>query len=88
MGNINAFFEKAGFVRVGTTRNKSDSRPAYSALYGARDHRHGQKRLVTHETYQKSRFAQPVYYVCDNRKRRVRSIRQTTCRRKKQSEHQ
>ncbi len=67
MGNVNPFFEKAGFVRVGITKSKTQSRAGHSAIYGGRRKRHGKKTLITKETNEKSRYAQPVYYVFDNR---------------------
>ena len=63
MGRFNAFFEKAGFVRVGSTSAGSVSREAHSALYGTRRN----KRLLSRETHRKSQFAEPVYYIFDNR---------------------
>lgn len=66
MGQINPFFERAGFVRVGTTRPKSRSRRSHSTIYGG-NRKDGEKGLVTEETFRKSRFAEPVYYVFDNR---------------------
>jgi len=67
MGHINPFFEKAGFVRVGVSRNRAHSREGHSALYGGRRGKGNRKRLLTRETNEKSRYAQPVYYVFDNR---------------------
>ena len=67
MGHMNPFFEKAGFVRVGVTAAKSHSREEHSAIYGGGIDRHGRKRLLTQETNEKSRYAQPVYYIFDNR---------------------
>ncbi|MFQ5735021.1 MAG: hypothetical protein ACE5KM_24065 [Planctomycetaceae bacterium] len=67
MGHMHPFFEKAGFVRVGVSRNRSSSREQHSALYGGGRTKRGKRRLVTRETNEKSRFAQPVYYVFDNR---------------------
>ncbi len=64
---MNPFFEKAGFVRVGVTRTKSNSIEGHSAIYGNRPGKHGKKRLISKETYEKSRYAEPVYYVFDNR---------------------
>jgi ABC-type ATPase with predicted acetyltransferase domain len=64
MGHVNPVFEKAGFVRVDTTGAKGRTRRKHSALYG------GKRRnasLIGEETYRKSRYAQPVYYVFDNR---------------------
>ncbi len=66
MGHVNPFFEKAGFVRAGVSRPQSRSRESHSMIYGGR-RRHAGEGLVTEETYRKSRFARPVYYVFDNR---------------------
>lgn len=70
MGRINPFFEKAGFVRVPggepapvATRSRRDQ----SRLYGGR-HRHGAKALVSQETFEKSRYSRPAYFVFDNRR--------------------
>ncbi len=67
MGNVNPFFERAGFVRVGITKSKTQSREGHSAIYGGRRKQHGKTPLISEETHQKSRYAQPVYYVFDNR---------------------
>lgn len=66
MGHVNPFFEKAGFVRVGVSSPKNHDRRAHSALYGGK-RRHATRALITAETFEKSRYAQPVYYVFDNR---------------------
>lgn len=66
MGQVNPFFERAGFVRVGTTRARRQSRASHSMIYGGR-RQHGGQGLVTEETHRKSRYARPVYYVFDNR---------------------
>ena len=68
MGHINPFFEKAGFTRVGVTRSASRSIEGHSAIWGCGSRKHGQKRLVSKETFEKSRYSEPVYYVFDNRK--------------------
>jgi len=60
MGQANPFFERAGFVRVGTIR-KSKKSGRHGAYAG--------KGTVSHETLAKSRFSEPVYYVFDNRAR-------------------
>lgn len=66
MGHINPVFEKAGFKRVGKTKTARRSRRRHSALYGKH---HGQKEnLLSQETSEKSRYAEPVYYIFDNRK--------------------
>lgn len=73
MGHINPFFERAGFLRVGVSGSHRDSRAGHSrvghsSIYGGGAKRHGRKRrLITKETNEKSRFAQPVYYIFDNR---------------------
>ena len=64
MGHLNPFFEKAGFVRVGVTQSKNQSRTGHSAIYGG--NRNGQTK-ISRETHEKSRHSQPVYYVFDNR---------------------
>jgi GNAT superfamily N-acetyltransferase len=63
MGHLNPFFEKAGFHRVGVIRKDGQgySRQDYGRMFG---NRRGQ---ITEETVRKSRFAEPVYYVFDNR---------------------
>jgi GNAT superfamily N-acetyltransferase len=68
MGHINPFFEAAGFTRVGVCRPTARSRRDHSALYGGK-RRHARQGLVTEETFEKSRYASPVYYVFDNRER-------------------
>jgi GNAT superfamily N-acetyltransferase len=68
MGHVNPFFERAGFVRVGTTRVRHRSRLTHSQIYGG-GRKHGGSGLVTAETHRKSRYARPVYYVFDNRER-------------------
>ncbi len=55
MGQINPFFEQAGFTRVGTIRKTRNSR---QAAYGKR---------VSAETQSKNANSEPVYYVFDNR---------------------
>lgn len=55
MGQINPFFEHAGFARVGTIRKTRDSR---QGAYGKR---------VSAEKQTKSANSEPVYYVFDNR---------------------
>ncbi len=67
MGNINPFFERAGFVRIGKTTRKNQSRIGHSAIYG--HHRQSaKKRMVSKETHRKSRYSEPVYFVFDNRR--------------------
>ena len=67
MGHFHPFFERAGFTRIGTGPGRPSSRRGHSALYGTRRGRRGRKRLVSKETFEKSRFAEPVYYIFDNR---------------------
>ncbi len=66
MGRINPFFESAGFQRVGVITVESESRETHSRIFGGR--RHGAQALVTEETFLKSRYASPVYYILDNRR--------------------
>ncbi len=75
MGHINPFFEHAGFVRVGSSRPQRRSRTAHSAIYGG-NRQDASRGLVSEETYQKSRYAEPVYYVFDNREnaKKVRQV--------------
>lgn len=63
MGRINPFFERAGFVRVGTVGRGNQSRKGHTGIYGNRN-----QRLVSTETHAKSRHANPIYYVFDNRR--------------------
>lgn len=56
MGRANPFFERAGFVRVGTIRHSGGRHGAYGGRVSA-------------ESLHKSRHAEPVYYVFDNRSR-------------------
>ncbi len=70
MGHLNPFFEKAGFVRVGVTQSKNQSRRGHSAIYGG--NRNGQTK-ISQETHEKSRHAQPVYYIFDNRPEATRA---------------
>jgi hypothetical protein len=67
MGQVNPFFERAGFVRVGVIRKNEGKarRGAYGAIYGGKEVR------VSAETAAKSRFSEPVYYVFDNRDREL-----------------
>ncbi|MCA8996785.1 MAG: hypothetical protein KDA80_07365 [Planctomycetaceae bacterium] len=67
MGHYNPFFERAGFLRIGCSTPRERSRESHSSLYGSR-RRHGhQKALLSQETFEKSRFSHPVYYIYDNR---------------------
>jgi uncharacterized protein len=65
MGHLNPFFEKAGFQRVGVIRKNGRglTPEAYGRIYGSRGG-------ITSETVRKSRYAEPVYYVFDNRAQR------------------
>ena len=72
MGWANPFFERAGFVRVGPTRAKKDSREGHSALY----RRPSGARLIRQETYEKSRSTSPLYYIFDNRESMCRTGRE------------
>lgn len=67
MGWVNPFFEKAGFTRVGHAPLKNRTRKSHSGVYGKGSCKHGKETLISKETYEKSRFAQPVYYIFDNR---------------------
>jgi GNAT superfamily N-acetyltransferase len=67
MGHLNPFFERAGFVKVGHTPRGKASRRQHSAIYGGRRGTDGQPRLLTAETHLKSQYAEPIYYVFDNR---------------------
>jgi hypothetical protein len=68
MGHHNPFFERAGFIRVGVSNPQERSRETHSSLYGRR-RPHGERQsLLTEETFNKSRFSNPVYYIFDNRR--------------------
>jgi ABC-type lipoprotein export system ATPase subunit len=71
MGHVNPFFEKAGFVRVGSSQSPRRSRRGHSAIYGGSKHgrrdRQNRPKGLSQETHEKSRHAEPVYYVFDNR---------------------
>jgi ABC-type lipoprotein export system ATPase subunit/GNAT superfamily N-acetyltransferase len=54
-----AFFEKAGFVRVGVVRHSR--RGDAAAVYGRRTR-------LSAESRRKSRFSYPIYYIFDNRR--------------------
>ncbi|MFV0442374.1 MAG: hypothetical protein ACK5Q5_02250 [Planctomycetaceae bacterium] len=66
MGHINPFFEKAGFQRVGISTPGNHDRSIHSSLYGGK-RRHAGQGLLTRETFEKSRYSRPIYYVFDNR---------------------
>jgi GNAT superfamily N-acetyltransferase len=68
MGHVNPIFERAGFTRVGTGAAARQSRAEYSEVYGGRRAPDACK-LISKETYRKTRYARPVYYVFDNRRR-------------------
>ncbi|MBA2226688.1 MAG: hypothetical protein N3E46_04670 [Gemmataceae bacterium] len=55
-----AFFEKAGFVRVGVVRHSH--RGDAAAIYG-------RGARLSAESRRKSRFSYPIYYIFDNRRR-------------------
>jgi len=67
MGHVNPFFEKAGFVKVGRSKATTKSRTGHSALWGTQRGAGKRPKLVSAETFHKSRYAEPVYYVFDNR---------------------
>lgn len=68
MGHVNPVFEQAGFIRLGASKTVARSRQSHSVLY-RRKQKHGKKTpLLTQETFEKSRFSNPVYYLFDNRK--------------------
>src|SRR5262249_30084100 len=54
MGHFHPFFEKAGFVRVGSSSPPRRSRAAHSKLYAGR----ASQKLVSAETHEKSRYAE------------------------------
>jgi hypothetical protein len=67
MGHVHPFFEKAGFVRVGVSSARRRSRAAHSAIYAGRKSKRKRSTLLSAESHEKSRYAEPVYYVFDNR---------------------
>ncbi|MCA9098190.1 MAG: hypothetical protein KDA36_07385 [Planctomycetaceae bacterium] len=67
LGRRNPVFERAGFVRVPTEAKGRRDRAGHSAIYGTRRGGYGKKRLVSEETFEKSRFSNPAYYIFDNR---------------------
>lgn len=67
MGRINPFFERAGFQRINVTTKHSRSIESHSAIYGCKRKRNGKKRTISRETFEKSRYTNPVYYIFDNR---------------------
>ena len=68
LGRLNPVFERAGFQRVRTERREYRNRTGHSAIYGTRRGGYGKKRLVSEETFEKSRFSHPTYFVFDNRR--------------------
>lgn len=67
MGKVNPFFERAGFVRVGKVAMQSGrSVEEHSGIYGGK-RRDGQRVRVSDETHRKSLYAEPEYFVFDNR---------------------
>src|SRR5262249_10810383 len=67
MGRINPVFEKAGFIHVPVDHSQQagvKSRRGHSSIYGGR-RRDGRRILVSKETYEKSRWARPLYYIFD-----------------------
>ena len=67
MGESNPVFEQAGFLRLGASKTVARSRQSHSVLY-RRKQKNGKKTpLLTRETYDKSRFSNPVYFLFDNR---------------------
>jgi hypothetical protein len=78
MGRVTPFFEKAGFVRVDVPQTRRADPEAHSALYGSPSRRDGRKRRLTDETHAKSRYAEPVYYVFDNRANAARRRKDET----------
>ena len=70
MGRVNPFFEKAGFVRVDVPPRRRGGREGHSSIYGTPTRSADGRRtkpLVSDQTHAKSEFAEPVYYVFDNR---------------------
>jgi ABC-type ATPase with predicted acetyltransferase domain len=69
MGVMSPVFEKAGFHKIGQVQRRPHTQNLhrqYSALY-QKVKRHGQSHLVSRESYEKSRYSQPCYYIFDNR---------------------
>ena len=77
MGQIHPFFESAGFKRVGVISVETESRETHSRIFGGR--RRGTQALVTEETFLKSRYAAPVYYILDNRRAAAAPRASTAC---------
>ena len=68
MGHASPFFEKAGFRRIGIIGRARSQRERSGVAQFA-----GNARAVTGETRRKSDRGDPVYYVFDNRGRRLLS---------------
>jgi hypothetical protein len=65
MGQVNPFFEHAGFARVGIIRKSAALRKGGSTrIAGAYG---GSRSRLTAASIEKSRYSEPVYYVRDNR---------------------
>ena len=77
MGQIHPFFESAGFKRLGVISVETESRETHSRIFGGR-RRGGTQALVTEETFLKSRYAAPVYYILDNRRAAAALVRAKT----------
>ncbi|MCS6976194.1 MAG: GNAT family N-acetyltransferase [Gemmatales bacterium] len=60
MGHVHPFFERAGFRRIGVVSSQRRDERGYCQIYGG--------RRLSSETVRKSRHAEPVYYLFDNRK--------------------
>ncbi|MCA8989637.1 MAG: hypothetical protein KDA78_18460, partial [Planctomycetaceae bacterium] len=62
MGRVNPFFERAGFLRVGSMEIRGErSRRSHSGIYGT--NRKGRSALLSEESHRKSRFAHPEYFI-------------------------
>lgn len=59
MGHIHPLFEKAGFIKVGSSRPAKGTHQAHSRLFGG--------NRLSQETHRKSDGGDPVYYIRDNR---------------------
>lgn len=66
LGNTHPVFERAGFVRVGPVAKRGvQNRASHARIFGRR--RSDGTRTISQETFEKSRFGRPMYYVFDNR---------------------
>lgn len=76
MGQVNPFFEHAGFTRVGIIRKSGTTRKrnsrGTSGAYG------GTRSRLTAASEQKSRYSEPVYYIRDNRDANLALRREST----------